>query len=258
VPHAKLNGVNIYHEVSGSGTPIVLTHGFAGSTKMWIPQVEPLSKDYQLITYDIRGHGQSDAPSDRALYSWDIAIEDLHQLLVSLGVSNAIVGGLSLGGILSLHYYLKHPEMTRGLILADTGPGFRNPRSMAEWDQERYKATEVLEKGGMAAYMASQYASTTYYTTPDVMVAHSPIGLSNVNIALQTKQEMVPLEEVKVPTLVIVGASDTNSIPPANYMHRKIPNSRLAVIPSAGHGANVDQPEIFNRAILDFLKDYSL
>ena len=258
MPHAKLNGINLYYEVSGSGTAIVLTHGFAGTTKMWLPQVEVFSKDYQFITYDIRGHGQSDAPEDRALYSWDLAIEDLHQLLTHLGVKEAIVGGLSLGGLVSIHFYLKHPEMTRGLILADTGPGFRNPQSMAQWDQERYKVTEVLEKGGMAAYMASPYASTTYYTTPDVMVAHSPVGLSNVNIALQTNQEMVPLEEIKVPTLVIVGSGDTNSIPPANYMHRKIPNSRLAVIPQAGHGTNVDQPTIFNRAIQDFLKDYGL
>ena len=258
MPHAKLNGVNLYYEASGSGTAVVLTHGFAGSTKMWLPQVEALSKEYQVITYDIRGHGQSDAPADRALYSWGIAIEDLHQLLTSLGVKEAIVGGLSLGGIVSFHYYLKHPEMTKALIIADSGPGFRNPQSMAAWDQERYKLTEVLEKGGMAAYMASPYANTTYYTTSDVMVAHSPIGLSNINIALQTNQEMVPLEKIKVPALVIVGSGDTNSIPPANYMHRKIPNSRLAVIPQAGHGSNVDQPAIFNRTVLDFLKDNGL
>lgn len=258
MPHAKLNGLNLYYEVSGSGTAIVLTHGFAGSTNMWLPQVEPFSENYQLITYDIRGCAQSDAPEDPNLYSWDIAIEDLHQLLIHLKVTSAVIGGLSLGGIVSMHYYFKHPEMTKALILADTGPGFRNPKSMAQWDNERYKEMDVLKKGGMAAYMASKYSANTYYTTPDVMVSHSPIGLSNVSLALQTKQEMVPLEEIKVPTLVIVGSNDTPSIPPSNYMHRKIPNSRLAVIPEAGHGSNVDQSFIFNKTVMDFLKDHNL
>ena len=258
MPHAKLNGINLYYEVSGSGTPIVLAHGFAGTTKSWLPQVEVFSKEYQFIIYDMRGHGQSDAPMERDLYSWDIAIEDLHQLLMHLGVKEAIVGGLSLGGLVGLHYYEKHPETTKALILADTGPGFRNPITMAQWDQERQRVTEVLEKGGMAAYMASPYISSNYYTTPDVMVSQPPFGLSNVNIALQTNQVMVALEQVKVPTLVIVGQNDTNTLAPSNYMHRKIPNSRLAVIPQAGHSSNVEQPGIFNKTILDFLKDYGL
>ncbi|MBI2165404.1 MAG: alpha/beta fold hydrolase [Chloroflexi bacterium] len=258
MPRTLINGTHLYYEEHGSGTPIILTHGFAGTTRMWDPQIPVLSQGYRLILHDLRGHGQSDAPSDLAQYSWDIVIEDIYQLLRNLGVRQAIVGGLSLGGLVSLHFYIRHPEMTKALILMDTGPGFRNPESRAAWDRERLRVSAVLEKGGMVAFMVSPYSENDYYTSPDIMVSLNPVGLSNINRALQTNQEMVPLEKVTVPTLVIVGQNDTAAIAPANYMHRKIQGSRMAVVPGAGHGSNMDQPEIFNRAILDFLKDHNL
>ncbi|MCZ6891065.1 MAG: alpha/beta hydrolase [Chloroflexi bacterium] len=251
---AFVNGVNIYYEEYGSGPAMVLTSGFTGTTKAWSPQIPALSQNHRLILHDLRGHGQSDAPADRALYSWDTTIEDLYQLLNHLGVEKAIVGGLSLGGLVSLNFYLRHPEMTAALILASTGPGFRSAESRAQWDEGRLKLSEALESGGMEAYMKI----TAFSSDPEALASQDPIGLSNVNIALQTNQEMVALEKVKVPTLVIVGQLDTNTIPPTNYMHRKIKGSRMAVIPKANHVANVDQPEDFNRVVLEFLKDFSL
>ena len=98
MPEVFLNGINLYYEDNGSGFPVILSHGFASSTKFWDDQVPVFSKKYRLITYDMRGHGQTDAPKDLSKYSLDIVIEDMYQLLRHLEIQKAVVGGLSLGG----------------------------------------------------------------------------------------------------------------------------------------------------------------
>lgn len=255
MPQTHLNGINIYYEEHGSGFPLLLATGFTGTTRMWQSQIAALSRNHRLIIYDMRGHGQTEAPRDPSLYSMDIVVEDQHQLLKHLGIKEATIGGLSLGGLIGMHLCVKHPEMTRALVLADTGPGFRNSEARARWDEERLRASELLEKGGMEAFMKSEHAKLDYYTTPDIMRTLDPIGLSYVNKGVLMNLDMVPLEEIKVPTLIMVGENDKDFIPASEYMHKRIVGSKLVILPRAGHGANIDQPEMFNKTILDFLKD---
>lgn len=259
MPKLAVDGVNIYYEVHGQGTPLVLTHGFAGTTYMWRPQVAALSQRCRLILYDMRGHGQSDSPPALAAYSLEIALNDLHQLLRHLGAEQAVVGGLSLGGYLSLHFYRQHPEMVRALLLADTGPGFRNPQRREEWDRACFARAELLEKGGMEAFANSPFASFDYYTPRELLLKLDPIGLANVSRAVMAGAwgvEIVP--QVAVPTLVVCGERDADFIPATEYMAAAIPNARKAIIANAGHGANVDNPEAFNRAVLDFLSELGI
>jgi pimeloyl-ACP methyl ester carboxylesterase len=256
MPTATLNGIRLYYEVHGQGTPLALLHGFAGTAESWKLQVGALSARYRLILYDARGHWRSESPKDPAGYGIDIAVEDLRTLLDHLEAGPAIVGGLSMGGVVALAFSLRYPARVRALILADTGPGFRNPERRAEWARSREAVARLLEEEGMRAFAASTHAELDYYTAPEIMLQHDPVGLAHVNrkvLVIPDSRLIDGLPEVRVPTVVIVGAEDTDYVPAAEYMARKIPGAEHVVIPRAGHGANIDQPEAFNRAILDFL-----
>ena len=259
MPTAVLNGIRLYYEVHGQGTPLVLMHGFAGTAESWKPQIPDLSARYRLILYDARGHWRSESPRSADLYSHEIFAEDLGALLDHLGAETAVVGGLSMGGVIALTFYFKYPERTRALILADTGPGFRNPEHRAAWTRSRETVARLLEEEGMPAFARSKYAELDYYTAPEIMLQHDPIGLAHVNrkvLVIPDSRLIDRLPEVSVPTLVIVGADDTDFLAASAVMARKIPDAAQVVIPKAGHGANVDQPEAFNRAILDFLAQH--
>ncbi|MEK7709386.1 MAG: alpha/beta fold hydrolase [candidate division NC10 bacterium] len=255
---AVLNGIRLYHEVHGRGTPLVLMHGFAGTAESWKLQIPDLSARYRLILYDARGHWRSESPPSADRYSHEIFADDLRALLDHLDAESAVVGGLSMGGVIALTFYFKYPARVRALILADTGPGFRNPERRAEWTRSRETVARLLETGGMPAFARSKHALLDYYTAPEIMLRHDSIGLAHVNrkvLVIPDSRLIDRLPEVGVPTLVIVGADDTDFLAASEVMARKIPGAAHVVIPKAGHGANVDQPEAFNRAILDFLTE---
>ncbi len=260
MPKAFLNGINLYYEEHGQGFPILLLHGFAGTTASWAPQVAALSRKYRFIVYDMRGHGQTDSPGELSDYSMDTLLEDQYQLLRHLGVKQAVVGGLSLGGSVAMRFYIKHSGMVRALVLADTAPGFRNPqgKSLQEWNESWLSYAELIEKQGMAAYLKSEQAKSDYYTKPDVMLKLNPVGLANIIKGVMVNQMIAPLENIKVPALLISGDEDTLYLKAAEYMSQHIPVTQNVVIQKAGHGANVDQPEVFNRVILNFLKELGL
>src|ERR1700750_1728557 len=119
------DGVNIHYEIHGSGPALLLTHGYSSTSAMWQGQIEALSKQHKLILWDMRGHGQSDYPDDPAAYSEALTVGDMAALLDNAGAHSAIVGGLSLGGYMSLAFYRAHPQRVRALLIIDTGPGFK-------------------------------------------------------------------------------------------------------------------------------------
>ncbi|MBI2165310.1 MAG: alpha/beta fold hydrolase [Chloroflexi bacterium] len=255
MPKAFLNGINLYYEQHGSGLPIVLANGSSGTTRSWDPQIPALSKRHRLILYDLRGHGQTDSPRDISRYSMDIVVEDQYQLLRHLGVGQAVMAGISVGGMIAMHFYLKHPQMTRALILINTGPGFRNPERRARWREDRIRLAGIFEAGGMEAFMASPFSKDSYYTTPEVMRSLDPVGQANFQRGVSADLPLIPVEQIRVPTLIILGENDAGQKPGSEYMSQRIPGARLVVIPRSGHGVNVDEPELFNRAILEFLKE---
>ena len=134
MPKLNRNGVNIYYEVHGSGPVILLTHGYSATAQMWKGQIEPLTKKHTLVTWDMRGHGQSDYPADQSAYSEEATVGDMAAILDALGAKKAIIGGLSLGGYMSLAFYRAHPERTRALLIIDTGPGFKKDEPREAWN----------------------------------------------------------------------------------------------------------------------------
>jgi len=266
MPVAGVNGVNLYYEVTGKGFPLVWSHEFAGSHKSWEPQVRFFSRRYQVITYNARGFPPSDVPTEPAEYSQEMAIKDLYQLLRHLGVNQAYVGGLSLGGNVALNFGISHPDMVKALIVAATGSGttdreafeirieaiargFENDgiTAMAERYAKEAKRIQLLRKDprGYQEYyedFASHSAQGSALTARGVIVKRPII------YALESK-----LKHLTIPTLIMVGDEDNGCIEPALFMKRHIPRSGLVVFPQAGHVINREEPELFNQMVLDFL-----
>ena len=256
MPSARLNGIRLHYEVHGQGFPLVLLHGFAGTAESWKPQIPALSARYRLILYDARGHWRSESPRDPGAYSQEVAAADLAALLEHLGAKKAIVGGLSMGGVVALRFYFQHPDRVRALLLADTGPGFRNPEARENWNRSRDQVARLLERDGIRAFADSAHAALDYYTPREVMLQLDPLGLAHTSRGVLTFHDAALIDQlptIAVPTLILVGANDTEFVAAAAYMQRKISGSELVVLEGAGHGANVDQPEAFNHALLDFL-----
>ena len=247
---ARLNGIEIDYEVSGSGPPVLLSHGYSATRRMWDGQHHAFS-DYKVISWSMRGHGQTESPSDPAKYSADLTVGDMAALLRHVGVERAVVGGLSLGGYASLGFYLAHPEMVRALVICDSGPGYRNAEARAAWNQRAHERAAELESRGLDALSgrSREMREAMGEHRSAQGLAHAARGM----LAQEGSRVIDGLASVQVPTLIIVGDQDQPFLAPCEYMAKKIPGARLEVIAGAGHSSNLDQPEGFNRVLRDFL-----
>ena len=241
-------GVKIHYEIHGNGPPVLLSHGYSASSRMWDAQVAALAKTYQTIVWDMRGHGKSDYPKDRAAYSAALTVEDMRAILDAAGVKQAVIAGLSLGGYMSLAFHLKYPHMVRALMLFDTGPGFKNDQARTAWNATAEKRAQDFEAKGLAALGGSEEVRISQHRD-----ATGLAGAARGMLAQQDDRVIRSLETIAVPALVLVGADDTNFLAATDYMANKIRRSTKVVIPGAGHAANLHQPEAFNRAVIDFL-----
>jgi pimeloyl-ACP methyl ester carboxylesterase len=244
------DGVAIHYEVHGRGPSILLSHGYSATCRMWDGQITALQDRYQVIVWDMRGHGQSDYPDDAAAYSEATTVQDMAAILNACGIRRAIIGGLSLGGYMSLAFHLAHPAMTRALLIFDTGPGFRNADSREAWNQRARQRADDLETRGLAALGSSDEVRMSQHRNASGL-AHAARGM----LTQQDDAVIASLESIAVPSLVLVGSDDKNFLAATDYMARKIPGARKVVIEGAGHAANLHQPAAFNRATESFLAD---
>jgi pimeloyl-ACP methyl ester carboxylesterase len=245
----KRDGVNIYYEVHGTGPVILLSHGYSATSEMWRGQIEPLSREHTLLLWDMRGHGLSDYPVDPAAYSEAATVADMAALLDAVNAPSAIVGGLSLGGYMSLAFHKAYPERVKALLIMDTGPGYRSDQARAEWNVFALDRAERLNKEGLAALnVASAEVMASRHRSAEGLVLAARGMLTQHNAGV-----IDALPSISVPTIVIVGASDKPFLNAADYMAKKIPGAEKVIIPDAGHAVNLDQPAAFNAAVLDFL-----
>jgi pimeloyl-ACP methyl ester carboxylesterase len=246
------DGFPIYYEMAGGqspGLPVLLSHGFTASTQMWQPNIGALSAGRPVITWDMRGHGRSGSPDDPAQYSQEASVADMAAVLDACGVSRVVAAGLSLGGYLSLTFWLACPDRVAGLVLCDTGPGYRSDEARQRWNDRAVAQAGRLERDGLTALGGS----------PETRAAghRSATGLAHAARGMLTQRDgsvIGSLPSVPVPVLVLVGARDQPFLAAAEYMAAKIPGAARVVIPDAGHASNIDQPEAFNREVLAFLQ----
>ena len=242
------NGVNLYYEVEGSGPAVLLTHGFAASSQMWQGQIEAFRDRYRVIAWDMRGHGQTDSPEDPADYSEPATIADITAILDACGVERAVIGGLSLGGYMSLAFNLAHPEQTRALMLFDTGPGYNNPIGREGWNEFAIRRAEAFETEGLASLGDSAEVRAAQHRSAE--------GLAKAARGMLTQRDasvIQSLRSIDKPTLVLTGANDQNFLAAHGYMSEQIPGAMSFLIADAGHAANIDNPTDFNAAVETFL-----
>ncbi len=256
MPLVELNGIHINYEEHGAhyGTPILLTHAFAATLQMWQPQFDAL-RDYRVIGWDMRGHGGTDSPGSQDAYTETLTVEDMAALLRHLGIEQAVIGGLSLGGYISLEFQLAHPEMVRALVLCNTGPGFRKDDARAGWNDFSINYAKRFEERGIDGLgRGIEIDRTRQYQRSAQGLAFAARGI----LTQRDAKVMEHLEQIDVPALLVLGADDERYKAGGDYMAAKIPNARKVVIEQAGHAVNLYQPEQFNAAVLQFLKDNDL
>jgi pimeloyl-ACP methyl ester carboxylesterase len=248
---AKLDrgGVSLYYEVHGDGPVLLLTHGYAATSQMWRGQIATLSRRHRLVTWDMRGHGQSDDPADAAAYSEAATVADMAALLDAAGARKAIIGGLSLGGYMSLAFHRKYPERVRALLIIDTGPGFKKDEARAAWNQRAIETARSFETEGLGGLKSrgKEAARSTHRNAEGLaLAARGMLTQHNASV-------IESLPGIAVPSLIVVGAEDKPFLAASDYMAAKIPGAQKVVVPAAGHAVNLDQPAAFNEAVGRFL-----
>jgi pimeloyl-ACP methyl ester carboxylesterase len=274
MPQARSDdGARLYYEDAGSGNPVLFVHEFAGDHRSWEPQLRFFSRYFRCIAYNARGYPPSDVPEDPAKYSQAKARDDAIAVLDHLGIDRAHVVGLSMGGFATLHVGLAHPRRARSLVIAGCGYGAA-PAEREKFVAECAAVADIFEKRGMVEATKQYTAGPTrvQYQNKDPrgyaefvrqMSEHSAAGhaLTMRGVQMQRPslwQLVEDMEKIRVPALIIVGDEDEPCLEPALLMKRSIPTAGLWVAPRTGHAVNLEEPDSFNRAVLDFLTKVEL
>ena len=266
MPKVAVNGIELAYETYGEGFPLVLAHGWLASKEMWDAQIGPFSEKYRVVVYDIRGHGESDAPNvDNGSYTLETFVEDQRALMAHLGIEQAYVGGLSMGGMIAMRFALQHPTMTRALMLFDTAAGTAPGLSGAH----REVVEGIVRAQGVVPVMRALYANLPeaqrirniselpagvqrYIDRLEGVSVEGAIGGGRAMADMEPVLERLP--ELRMPVMVLVGDQDVLR-GPSEEMKAKLPDARFVLIKDSTHGTCLWQPEAFTSATLDFLAD---
>jgi 3-oxoadipate enol-lactonase len=257
----NIDGGYLEYETRGTGVPVLFVHGYPLSRQIWRPQLDGLQDRAQMIALDLRGHG--DSYPFEGPYTMDLLAEDCHTLLKEHDISSPIfICGLSMGGYVTMALYRKYPQLFKAMILTSTRPGADSPEAKANRlasirNAEQYGASYIAE--GMLEKIVSPVTLTS---KPELVAGINKI-MSKTSVQgivgallgmLERPDSSETLAKVTCPVLIIHGIDDQLiPIKEAESMQQLIPGSQLVKIPAAGHLPCLEQPEIFNRAIRDFL-----
>lgn len=267
MPTAEINGVNLYYEECGEGLPLLLVHEWGGDHRSWEPQIRFFARRYRVIVFNARGYPPSAVPPDVASYSQRLAVDDIKGVLNHLSIRKAHVCGLSMGAYATLIFGLTYPE--RALSLAVAGGGYGSATDRDAFRKITVEMAERLERDGMAAVAETYSRGPTrvqflrkdpkgWQEFHDHLAAGSAVGraltLRGVQMTRPSFFELArEFERLLVPTIVMLGDEDDPAIEPSLYLKRKAPAAGLVVFPNSGHTINLEEPDLFNRALLDFL-----
>jgi 3-oxoadipate enol-lactonase len=259
---AKVNNIEIAYDDVGSGPAIMLVHGYPFNRTMWDEQVAVLRDHYRVIRLDLRGHGESEASEGPA--TMNLMAQDIASLMDQLGISSAMICGLSMGGYVTLAFYHLFSSRVEKLVLADT-------RAQADTEEGKKlraeQAQKILAEGmaGIADTMLPKLlAPETVSKRPEVvkrvrtmMLQTKPEGAAAALSGMAQREDQTErLSKIIVPTLILVGREDAiTPVVDSEKMHAGIEGSQLVLIENAGHVSNIEQPEPFNRALVGFLNE---
>ena len=262
------DGVDLHYEEAGSGIPMVFVHEFAGDSRSWEPQLRFFARRYRCIAFNARGYPPSAVPADPKAYSQDRATDDIAAVIRALDLAPAHVVGLSMGAFATLHLGLRHPALARSLVAAGVGCG-AEPGKREQFRAETDVAIAALRRQGMATYGGTYARGPTrlvfaetdprgYAEFETQLREHSTEGSALTMTGVQRERPSLfdladGFRAYTTPTLVIAGDEDDPTLEPALFLKRTIPTSALLVMPKAGHTLNLEYPDAFNRAVLDFV-----
>lgn len=261
------DGVRLYVEQSGEGTPIIFVHEFAGDHRSWEPQVRYFSRRYRCVTYSARGYDPSDVPSDVEAYSQDRARDDIRAVMDALDIETAHVVGLSMGGFATLHFGLHYPERALSLVVAGCGYG-AEPDARAQFKSEAEIMADRILAEGMAAVGAGYAEGPTrvqfqnkdlrgWTEFRDQLCEHSTEGSSLTMRGYQARRPSLydlgeAMTGLTVPTLIVNGDEDEPCLEVGLFMKRQIPAAGLLIMPKTGHTMNLEEPAAFNTSLDEF------
>ncbi len=262
------DGVRLHYEETGRGTPLVFVHEFAGDARSWEPQLRHFSRLYRCIAYNARGYPPSEVPEDVGRYSQERARDDLRAVLDALGLAKAHVVGLSMGAFATLHFGMKYPDRALSLTVAGGGYG-AHPAQYASFQADARANAQRMRDGGMAHFAATYGHGPTRVQLANkdprgfaeylrLLAEHSAIGSANTMAGYQGRRPSLyalteEMRRIAVPVLILAGDEEEPCLEACLLMKRCIPAAGLAILPQSGHAINLEEPELFNRLLGDFL-----
>lgn len=254
----QVDGITLAYDVQGNGPWLLLCHSLGMNREIWFQQVPEFARNYRVLTYDARGHGESSKPPGP--YSYELLAEDLRKLLAAEGVERAAVVGLSLGGNTAQALASSHPELVAALVLSDTTAWY-GPEGEKNWET---RARDLEERGfeTIIDFQLTRWFTDDYRAAhPDLMkrfagwlTANDLAAYTACQRALGKGDLREAVARITCPTLITVGEGDYATPPVmAQDLNARIAGSELVILPSARHFSPVEQAERFNAAVLDFL-----
>ena len=263
MPYATTDdGVRLYYEEAGAGTPVVFVHEFAGDMGSWEPQLRHFAHRYRALAYNARGYPPSEAPEDPARYGQARAADDIAAVMDAAGIDRAHVCGLSMGGFATLHFGFRHAARARSLVVAGCGYG-AEPDKRAQFRAEAEATAALIERDGMAAFadIYSRGPTRVQFENKDPrgwrefrdrLAEHSQAGAAATMRGVQALRPSLydltdEMAALRVPTLVLTGDEDWPCLLPGVLMKQTIPSAALSVMVNCGHTINIEEPDEFNR-----------
>ncbi len=268
MPYADSNGVRLYYEETGRGTPLVFVHEFADDLHAWEPQLRYFSRRYHCIAFNARGYPPSDVPAAVAKYSQAIATDDIANVMRQLKISKAHIIGCSMGGYATLHFGLRYARMALSLTAIGAGYGsdpdkreqfLRDTEAMARrFEQLGTPAAIKPYQIGPARVQFQNKDKRGFAHFCAEFAKHSALGSANTLRGVQAQRPSVyrlerGLAKLRTPLHVITGDEDNQCLEPGIFIKRVCPSATLTVVAGTGHAVNCEEPELFNRVTAEFL-----
>jgi pimeloyl-ACP methyl ester carboxylesterase len=268
MPHAQSAGAALYYEEAGSGTPLLFVHEFAGDHRSWEAQLRFFARRYRCIAYNARGYPPSDVPDDVNSYRQEQQADDAAAVLDHLEIERAHVVGLSMGAFATLHFGLRHPKRALSLVTAGIGSGA--PKELRpRFQADAIAGAERFERQGSAAVAEAMALGPARVQLQNkdlrgweeekrYLAEHSAKGAANTLRGYQATRPSLydlkePIERMTIPTLIVAGDEDEPCLDASLWLKRTMAFSGLAMLPKTGHCVNLEEPDAFNRLVLDFL-----
>ncbi|WAA13955.1 2-succinyl-6-hydroxy-2,4-cyclohexadiene-1-carboxylate synthase [Fervidibacillus halotolerans] len=261
-----INGMTYAFEISGTGQPLLLLHGFTGSMETWRPFIKMWKEKFQVIIIDLPGHGQTDSPDDVSRYRMESTCFDLNVFLDRLGIENVYLLGYSMGGRVALSFTCLYPNRVKKLVFESSSPGLEGKLEREERVFSDEKLAKLIEEKGVE-YFVHYWENIPLFQTQKTLPYHlrqkirkermgqNPRGLANSLRGMGTGTQPSwwhQLNKIQIPVQLIVGEKDSKFCRIGKRMESALPNAQYVEIENAGHAIHVEKSEIFGKIVMDF------